>query len=100
MKEKEIKELKNKIENNSNNFDNLMTVIFYSTDQKIHYSLICKKTDIFSVIEKKLYEAYPECHDSEYFYMVNGQRIKRFKTLEENKIKNSQVITLTQYDLE
>ena len=54
MKEKEIKELKNKIENNSNNFDNLMTVIFYSTDQKIHYSLICKKTDIFSVIEKKL----------------------------------------------
>ena len=77
-----------------------MTVIFYSTDQKIHYSLICKKSDTFMNIEKKLFEAYPECQDSEYFYMVNGQRIKRFKTLEENKINNSQVITLTQYDFE
>ena len=100
MKEKEIKELKNKIENNSNNFDNLMTVIFYSTDQKIHYSLICKKTDTFINLEKQLFEAYPECQDSEYFFMVNGQKIKRFKTLEENKIKNSQVITLTQYGFE
>ena len=100
MKDKEIKELKKKIENNSNNIDNLMTVIFYSTDHKIHYSLICKKTDSFMNIEKKLFEAYPECQNSEYFFMVNGQRIKRFKTLEENKINNSQVITLTQYDFE
>jgi len=59
MKEKEIKELKNKIELNPINLDNLMTVIFYSTDQQIHYSLICKKTDDFMNLEKKLYEVYP-----------------------------------------
>ena len=100
MKEKEIKELKYKIEYNSNNFSNLMTVIFYSTDHKIHYSLICKKTDKFNKLENELFETFPECQDSEYFFMVNGQKINRFKTLEENKIKNSQVITLTQYDLE
>ena len=99
-KEKEIKELKNIIEYNSNHFDNLMTVIFYSTDSKIHYSLICKKTDKFINIENKLYEAYPEYKDSEndFFFLVNGQKIKRFKTLEENKIKNSQIITVAQYD--
>ena len=92
MKDKEIKELKK-----SNNIENLMTVIFYSTDQKIHYSLICKKTDKFNKIENELFEAYPECQDSEYLYIANGQKIKRFKTLEENKITNSQVITLTQF---
>ena len=93
MKDQEIKELKK-----SNNIENLMTIIFYSTDQKIHYSLICKKTDKFNKIENELFEAYPECQDSEYLYIANGQKIKRFKTLEENKITNSQVITLTQFD--
>ena len=98
MKDKEIKELKNKIEYNSNNINNLMTVIFYSTDQKIHYSLICKKSDKFMNIENKLYEIYPEYKECENYFMVNGQKINRFKTLEENRIRNSQVITLTQYD--
>ena len=90
-----INNLNNKIEYNSYNIDNLMTVIFYSTEQKIHYSLISKETDLFSKIEDKLYEAYPECKDSEYYFMVNGLKISKFKTLKENKIKNSQIITLT-----
>ena len=77
-----------------------MTVIFYSTDQQIHYSLICKKTDTFMDLEKKLYEIYPKYKKCENYFMVNGQKINRFETLEENKIKNSQIITLTQYDLE
>ena len=97
IKEKEIKELKKTIEYNSNN---LMTVIFNSKDQIIHYSLICKKTDQFSLIEKKLYEAYPEYQESEILFFANGEKIKRFKTLEENKITNSQVIALTPYDCE
>ena len=100
IKEKEIKELKNKLYYNSNDFSNLMTVIFYSTDHKIHYSLICKKTDKFNKLENELFETFPECQDSEDFFMVNGQKVNRYKTLEENKIKNSQVITLTQFDLE
>ena len=100
MKEKEIKELKYKIDYNSNNFSNLMTVIFYSTDHKIHYSLICKKTDKFSKLENELFEIYPECIDSEYYFMVNGEKANRYKTLEQNKIKNSQVILLTQNELE
>ena len=92
MKEKEIKDLKKIIENNSNNYNNLMTVIFYSTELNIHYSLICKETDSFSVVENKLYDVYPECKEYEYFFLANEQKIKRFKTLQENKIKNSQLI--------
>ena len=100
MKEKEIKELNKKIENISNNYNHLMTVIFYSTELNIHYSIICKETDSFSVVENKLYEVYPDCKESENFFIANEQKIKRFKTLKENKIKNSQIITLNQYDFE
>ena len=100
MKEKEIKDLKNKLFkfSNSYNINNFMTVIFYSTELNIHYSLICKETDIFSDIEKRLYKAYPECQDSEYFFVANEQKIKRFKSLQENRIKNSQIITIIQCD--
>ena len=100
MKEKEIIDLKNKLANNPNDLRNLMTVIFISTDQGIHYSLICEKTDKFVELEKKLYEIYPNYSECENYYTANGGVIKKFKTLEENKIKNSQVITLHKYDLE
>ena len=99
LKEKEIKEIKNKNELYISDFvKDHMTVIFYSVDQNIHYSLICKETDTFSTVEKQLYEVYPECKESEFFFMANGEKIKRFKTLKENKIKNSQVITLTEFE--
>ena len=98
MKNNEINELNKRFESISNSINNLMTVIFQSTEQNILYSLICKETDTFNKIENRLYEAYPECRNYEYFFIANGQRINRFKTLEENKIKNSQVITLILYE--
>ena len=95
MKDEEINELKNKLE--YTNINNLMTVIFYSPDQDIHYSLICKKTDIFTKIENELFEVYPEKRDSKFLFFVNGQIIDRSKTLQENNIKNSQVILLSRH---
>ena len=100
MKEKEIIDLKSKLANNQNDLSNLMTVIFISTDQVIHYSLICKKTDKFIKLEEKLYEIYPNYRECENYFTANGEKIKKYLTLEENKIKNSQIITLNKYDLE
>ena len=69
IKEKEINELKNKIiDINSEEIKNLMTVIFYSTELNIHHSLICKENDSFNTVEKRLYEVYPECKDSEFYF--------------------------------
>ena len=96
-KEDEINKLNNEI-NKIKSFNGLMTVIFYSPEQNIHYSFICKETDIFSLIEKRFYEIYPEFQDSEFVFIANEQKIKGYKTLQENKIKNSQVITLIQND--
>lgn len=60
----------------------------------INYSLPCKNTDLFARLEEKLYKDYPKYKDQETFFEVNARRIKRFKTLKENKIKNNDVISL------
>ena len=77
-----------------------MTVIFFSVDQTIHYSLICKNTDKFSNIEQKLFEVFPECQEENYYFMYNGCRINRYKTLEELNIKNSSIITMNVSEFE
>ena len=38
--------------------EKLISVIFVSSDQKVHYSVICKNTDKFSKIENMLYDEY------------------------------------------
>jgi len=51
--------------------------------------MICKNTEKFIRLEEKLYNDYPKYSESENYFMVNGNRVSRFKTLDENKIKNS-----------
>ena len=59
-----------------------------------HYSLSCKNTDIFVRLEERLYKDYPQFKNYETFFEVKTRRIKRFKTLEENKIKNNDIINI------
>ena len=84
MKENEIKNLK---EGND-----LLPIIFSSEDQKIHYSIICKKTDNFNAIENKLYEIYPKYLEYENKFYVNGNEIIKSKTISENNIKYSDIV--------
>ena len=100
-KEKELRILKSKIPFELEEDEKIMTVIFISIDQKIHYSMICKNTDLFSRLESELYkvEEYKEFKKSENYFIVQGKKINRFETLEENGIKNSDIITLNQIDI-
>jgi hypothetical protein len=41
-----------------------------------------------------IYEKYPKYADGENFFIVNGNKIIRGKTIEENNIKNNDIITL------
>ena len=59
-----------------------------------HYNLVCKNTDLFVRLEEKLNNDYTQLKDKETYFMVNGRRIKRFKTLDENQIKSNDVINL------
>ena len=95
---KELKEINNTF--NLKKGEKLMTVIFISVDQGIHYALICKNTDKFSRIEELLYEKYPDYKQKENFFLFNGKRINRFDTIEENGIQYSSIITLNNYEYE
>ena len=72
----------------------MITVIFFSNDQKIYYAFICKDTDKFSVVENLLYDIFPEYQDSQNFFTANGNIINRCKILEQNNIKFSDIILI------
>ena len=74
--------------------EQLISVKFISVDQNINFTVIAKNTDNFARLEEKLYNKYPSYKDTENYFLVNGYKINRHRTLEENKIKNNDVITL------
>ena len=59
-----------------------------------NYTMSCKSTDLFVKLEKRLYNDYPEYKKKETYFLVNARKIKRFLTVEENKIKNNDIISL------
>ena len=96
-KDKEIKELRLKLSRypfQLEDGEKLISVIFISSDQKVHYSMICKNTTKFSIIEGKLYEEYKDYEELETYFTVNGKRINRHKSLDNNQIKNNDIIMI------
>ena len=69
--------------------EKMMTVNFTSMGiQDIdHYSLACRKADLFVRLEEKLINDFPALSENDLYFQVNVRRIKRYKTLEENNIK-------------
>ena len=64
----------------------------------MHYSLICKDSGKFNLVENRLYEVYPQYEECNNVFHANGIKITKSKTLKENKIKNSDIIMLIQLD--
>ena len=60
----------------------------------VNYNIICKNTDLFVRLEEKLYQDYPRFKDFEIYFQVGARKINRFKTIEENNIKNNDVISV------
>ena len=60
----------------------------------INYSMPCKTTDLFVRLEEKLYNDFPKYKNYEVYFEVNTRRIKRFQTVEENKIKSNNLISI------
>ena len=96
-KDKEIKELKLKLSRYPFELlegEKLMSVILTSTNEKINYPMICKNKDKFNLIENKFYEEFPEYIDTENYFMLRGKKINKYKTLEDNKINNNDIILI------
>ena len=79
-----------------NSGEKIITVNFVSMGiQDIgHYSLACRKSDLFIGLEAKLINDFPLLRDKDFYFEVNVRRIKRYKTLEENNIRNNDIINL------
>ena len=103
-KEKENKELKIKLSRypfDLNEGEKLICINFMTNDQKLkNYSIICKNTDKFITIEYKLYEDNPEFFETENYFISNGIKIDKNKSLEENNIYHNDVVILNQYTSE
>ena len=95
-KVKELDDLKkNKSKDGYVNYKNIMVVHFNSGDGKIDHGIKCLPTETFAEVEEKLYKIYDEYREAyNNTFLANGNVIKRFKTMSENKIKNGDKIQL------
>ena len=98
VQNKVINALKNSITFELDKDEKLMCIIFISTDQKVHYPIICKNKQKFNEVENLLYDKFPEYKDTENFFYSSGNKIIKSKTLEENNIENGQIITMTVFE--
>ena len=87
-------QLNNNIPNNKVDFDDIMCVNFISSDQNVHFSASCLKTNTFAEVEEKLYKQYPQYRETNNNFIANGTQVLRFKTIAENKIGNGLPVTL------
>ena len=76
----------------------IIAVNFSSVNQEIFKPIACKNTDIISRLEEKFYNEYPKYKDYNTYLTVNGNLIKRFKSLDENGIKDGDSIIVGLYD--
>ena len=95
FKDNNIKETKNLI-TSINPGEKVFAVSFMTEGNQdiINYCMACKNTDLFVRLEEKLYNDFPKFTNYETFFMVNTKKILRFKTLDENNIKNNDIIHL------
>ena len=78
--------------------EKIIAIFFTSVREDIYRPISCKNTDTFAKIEEKIYNEYPEYKDYNTYLTVNGNKIKRLKTVEENGIKDGNIIIVNIYD--
>ena len=94
IKDRELERLKKALPFDLKDGEEILPVIFISGDQKVHYSVICKNSEKFNLIENRLYDAYPQYKENENIFTVNGAKVIKSNTLKENKIKYSDIIMM------
>ena len=100
LKEEEIQEMKSRYPFEILKGEKLISLIFMSYNQEIHYSIICKDSDKFTNVENLLYDEFPKFRETENFFVSEGNKINKYKTLKENNLKNGSIIMLYRMDEE
>ena len=85
------------INNEINGENNKDSVIFISKDKKVNLRINYENYDIFSKLEKELYNQYPYLASKNISFFHNGDEINLTSTLEENGIKNGDIIFIKDF---
>ena len=80
-----------------NNNEKHIFIIFSTTDLSIQHLVPCYISDIFTTVEEKLYDKYPDLKNKQTYFTANGITINKSDTLEKNNIKNSTSILINYY---
>ena len=82
--------------------EKIFSVLFMTQGNNdiFNYAMTCKNTELFVRLEERLYADFPEYKKVEIIFMVDARRILRFQTLDENKIKRNDIISLFVVDSE
>ena len=114
QKNNELNQLKAKLQNtnikNSNSNINNQTnkinqggdkcVNFISQDNKICFGIPCSGNSTFAEVEELLYREYPEYRETNNTFLINGEQILRFKTINENNVGTGRPVMLISPELE
>ena len=74
--------------------EKIMSIIITSPDKKIIKSIICKNTDIFYDMEKKLYQNDDKVFGQGKQITINEKNIEKIESLENNKINDNDIIVI------
>ena len=74
--------------------EELISIKIVSIKKDVDYSIIIKNTETFSKIEYMLYNKFPKYIETENIFLAGGNRINRNRTLEDNKIKNGDILVV------
>lgn len=75
--------------------EKIIVLKFISSDQCLNYSIVCKSTDKFNLVINRIFDIYPEYIEKKCFFMCNGNVINEYKNIQENKIKNGDIILVS-----
>ena len=84
------------IQNSAQMMETIIAVNFVNLSLNIHYPMACKKTDIFSKVEEKLYQKFPELRNKKYYFLANSRVIDEYLTVEQNQIKSGDTILINE----
>ena len=89
-----IEEQKEELNHLKKNKGEKMTVNIKSMDQVIDCAITCYSEEPFYIVEEKLYEKFERYREKNNIFLYGGRAILRFKSINENKIRNGMTILL------
>ena len=74
--------------------EKLMSIIVESSDKKLQRAIVCKNTELFCDLEKKIYQENDKYIDVGNIFTLSGKKIDEMKSLDDNNIKDNDIIIL------